>query len=225
MALTIDLDVAIATDRESFTLTDSTVYGTGGNPARAGVAVYVTAYKTDVASAETELDVTGDDADPTTDSSWEIAYLKDGSYKINFSIIPDFDSGATYAQYDAVYSGGVVYRSLQASNTTDTLSDTDWWEVVDSPADLAENKDTDEESANITSQVYLRVLSADGQYTFATDLSNQSMYIDTDEEDQTLKNYNKFIMWLDAMAVADSRSEVIDGETIARKIESLYITY
>jgi hypothetical protein len=222
MALSVELSIAIATDRESFDLSDDTVYG-GANPARADNAVYVTAYKMDTSSEETELSVTGDDADPVTDSSWEIAYTLDGWYKIHFAIIPDFNSASTYAIYDAVYSGGVVYRSLQNSNTTDTLTDESWWEVIDSPADLAANKDTASESLNITSQVYHRILSAHSQYTFATDLSNQAMYIDTDEEDRTLTDYNKFAMWLDAMAIADSRSETIDGETIARKVSSLFI--
>lgn len=219
MALSIDLDIAIATDREDFDLTDSTTYG-GANAARADVAVFVSAYKTDIASAETELDI--EDYDETTASSWTIEYQKDGAYKICFAIIPDFDSGATYAQYDAIYSGGVVYRSLQDSNTTDTLTDEDWWEVVSDPATLANNKDTAEESANITSTIYLRVLSADGEYYYANELSKVSVNSDA-EEGPTLQKFESWALMLDQIAIADSRQSVLDGERIARVMESRFI--
>jgi hypothetical protein len=222
MALSITLSTAISTDREDWDLTDETIYGVGGNPARSAVAVFVTAYKTDIDSAETELTVESDDDDPETDSVWTIEYTEDGAYKIPFVIIPDFNSATTYAQYDAVYSGGVVYRSLQASNTTDTLTDEDWWEVISDPSDLANNKDTATESANITSQVYLRVFSAHGEYYYSNELSKVSINSDADEG-SVLQSYNAWAMMIDQIAIADSRSEVLDGERIARTMESRFI--
>ena len=221
MALDITLSVAIASDRESFVITDSTVYGTGGNPARAAVAVYVSSYKmnADNTVADT-LTVTGDDDDPETDSSWSVNYTVDGWYKTYFVAIPDY-AVSTYAIYDAVYSAGVVYRSKQNGNSETDLSNTTWWEVIADPSTLANNKDTSSESLNINSLVYQRILSADSQYQFANDVADQCGC--DCEELVTLQKYLLFRMLLDNLAIADSRSEVIDGETTAIRIESNFI--
>lgn len=225
MSLTIDLTLAIATTRTTATITDDTVYGTGGNPARSAVGVFMTGYKVDIEGEETALTVTSDDSDPETDSVWTITLTDDGRYKFPFVIIPDFDSSATYAQYDAVFqpSTNKVYRSKSAGNTSDTLTDTVFWEEIADPSDLANNKDTSTESENITSQVYVRVLSPNGQYDFATKLSDVSPYMDNDDLEFSLGDYNLYAQWLDAVAVADSRSELEDGETICRRIQAKFI--
>lgn len=227
MALTITLSTSIATDRESWVLTDDTVYGTGGNPARSAVGVFVASYKMNYDNTvATTLDVTSDDDDEETDASWTIDYTVDGWYKTYFVIIPDFDNTDTYEIYDAVFnpSDNKVYRSKQNNNTEDTLTNTTWWEEITGAniAGLANNKDTATESANITSTIYQRVFRADSQYEFANQLSDQSKFVDDDELD-TLEDYILFAQWLDAAEVADSRSEVLDGEQICRRIQTKFI--
>lgn len=223
MALTIELELAIANTRTSATLTDSTTYGTGGNPARADVAVYVSAYKVATTGVGTALTVVGDDADPVTDSSWTITLSdQDGWNKVYFAIIPDFDNTDTYEIYDAVYSSGTVYRSLQNNNTENDLGNTTWWEPITDPSALANNKDMVNESLNITSVVYQRVLSPNSQYTFANQLSAQCDCSDC-ESLESLQNYIIFRMWLDEVAVCDSRSEVLKGELGCRRIQSKFI--
>src|SRR5688572_27124429 len=108
--MTIELSAAIATTRTSWTLTDDSTYS---SPARNACAVFVQSYKMDGDNNATELDVTGDDADPETDSSWAIEYTDDGWYKTYFVVIPDFNSASTYSIYDAVFnaSDDKVYRS------------------------------------------------------------------------------------------------------------------
>jgi hypothetical protein len=223
MALTISLSAAIANTRTSWTLTDGTVYGTGGNPARSAVAVFVSSFKMSYENEETALSVVGNDEDPETDSSWTIGYEQDGWFKTDFVIIPDYAAG-TYAQYAAVFDPGTgnVYRSKAAGNTESDLTNTVWWELITEPALLAENKDTASESLNIDSIVYQRVFSANGQYTFGNLLSEQCMCSDCDEN-ESLRTYNIFAQWLDGVAIADSRSEVLDGELICRRIQSKFI--
>lgn len=228
MALTIDLELAISSTRTSATITDKTVYGTGGNPARSAVGVFLSAYKVDVEGVETALTATGDDSDPETDDVWTITLSKqDGYYKFPFVIIPDFDSTATYSIYQAVFqpSTNKVYRSKQNSNTSDTLTDTVWWEEItgSSIPGLANNKGTATESTNITSILYLRVLSPNSQYEFGNQLSSQGLYVDSDDLEFSLNDYNLFAQWLDGVAIADSRSEVLDGELICRRIQSKFI--
>jgi hypothetical protein len=223
MALSIDLSASIASTRESFTITDGTTYG-GANAARADVGVFLTAYKVNSEGESTALDVTPDDDDPELTESWSIEYDVDGYYKIPFAIIPDFNSSSTYSEYDAVYdsASGNVYRSLSDSNTEDDLSNTTYWELISDPSSLAANKDTSTESTNITSQVYQRVFSANGQYHYANMLSAQGIRADS-ESLETLQGYNHWAMLLDQIAIADSRQEVEDGELIARYVESRFI--
>lgn len=225
MPLTIELSLAIASTRTTAVLSDNTVYGTGGNPARSAVAVFAKAYKVSFSNEASPLVTVGNDADPETDSSWTITLSSmDGYNKVNFAIIPDFDNSLTYDIYDAVFNpaDNKVFRSLQDSNTEDDLTNTTWWEEIASPADLAANKDTIIESLNITSVVYLRVLSPNSQFTFANNLSAMCACTDCDQ-DQSLHNYNIFAMWLDGVAIADSRSEVLDGELLCRRIQSKFI--
>lgn len=220
MAITVSLPCSISTDRETFTVTDSSTFA---SPVRADCQVYLSAAKLDVNNVATSLTVTSDDTDPNTDSSWVVEYTIDGTYRMYYVVIEEeYDAGDTYAQYAAVYSGAVVYRSKQAGNIGHAVSDTDWWEVISSPASLAANKDTATESENITSLVYLRVFAADSQYTFANTLADQCGCSDCGE-DSTLQEYNVFAMWIDGLAIADSRSEIVEGETIARRISSKFI--
>jgi hypothetical protein len=224
MALTIELEAAIATTRTSGTITDETVYGTGGNPARSAVGVFLSAYKVDYENSATALTVTGDDGDPDTDSAWTFEYTIDGFYRFYFAIIPDYDVGTTYSQYQAVFdsSTGNVYRSVVNGNVGQSLSNTSYWESVADASLLAANKGTSTESTNITSTIYLRVFSANSQYTYGNQLSEQCLCSDCDE-DEALRSYNIFAKMLDEVAVADSRSEVLDGELICRRIQSTYI--
>jgi hypothetical protein len=113
MALSISLSVSIATTRTTGVLTDATTYGTGGNPARSAVGVFVTGYRVDAEGNLSEITVEG--SDPETDVTWTFEIPEDGSLKFLVSIIPDFDSDETYDQYEAVFrsSDNKVFRSKQ----------------------------------------------------------------------------------------------------------------
>lgn len=225
MPLTIELSTAIASNRESWRLDDDTTYG-GSNPARADCLVFVKSFKMNYDNEETELTVTGNNSDPATDTSWTITYTVDGWYKTYFVIIDEeYDAEDTYEQYDAVHDGeGNVYRSKVGSNTGNALSDTDYWEPIDSDsvADLANNKDTATESANIVSTIYQSVFAADGQYEYGTFLSNQNPREQNDNPD-VMRDYNIWAKMLDEIAIAHSRSEVLEGELIARRMQSQFI--
>ena len=220
MELSPDFSVSLDTNRLGGTITDSTTYG-GANPARADLLVFLSGFKLDASQDETALTVTGNDEDPATDTSWTFNITADGAFKFCWVAIPEYAGGTTYARYDAVYSGAVVYRSKSSGNVGQSVSDTTYWEVISDPADLANNKGSATESLNITSTIYLRTLTPNGQYYFANYLSDEA---DPDTLDDSLQKYNIWRWLLDAAAVADSRSEVEEGERICRIIESRYIT-
>jgi len=220
MSLTIDLSVSIASTRDSFTITDNTVYGTGDNPARNALKLYLSAYKMSYGNEATPLSV--ESYTPASVTDWGIEYTIDGWYKVYFAAFEQYNAGTTYNQYDAVYNGSVVYRSKVGSNLGQDTADITYWEVISDPASLANNKGESNESANINSLVYNRVFAANGQYTYGNLISDGSTCTDCDEA-VLLAQYDLFDMWLSAMAVADAREEVLEGEEIARKIQSRYI--
>lgn len=220
MSLSVSLSIAISTDRESMVITDNTVYGTGGNPARNVLKLYFQGFKVDIDNVGTDLTI--DSYDPATVTEWTSNYSIDGFYKFYYAAIPAYSALTTYAQYDAVYNGSTVYRSLVGSNTGHDTSNTSYWEVISSPATLANNKGESNESLNINTLVYLRVLSADSQYAYGNMISDGSVCTDCDQR-ELLLNYDLFSMWIAGMAIADAREEVLDGETIARKVQSRFI--
>lgn len=218
MSLSIDLSVAIASTRDSFVLTDDTVFT---SPARSAYYIYVDAFKMAYDSSVTST-LAVDNTAPNTVTSWTIDYTIDGWYKMYYAAFQAWSVGTTYALYDAVFRTGNVYRSLQAGNVGHDPSDAAWWEVITDPAGLANNKGETNESVNIDSTVYNRVFSADGQFAYDTFISDASTCTDCDEA-ALLQKYNLFALWLDSIAIADAREEVLDGELIARRIQSTFI--
>jgi hypothetical protein len=224
MPLDITFSIAIDTERENITQTDETVFGTGGNPARADVRVFVDAFKMNYENEETDLTVTPDDDDPQTDAAWVYPYSTDGWYKIYYVAIPLYSGATSYSIYDAVAdsSTDIVYRSLSNGNIGNALSDTAFWEVITDEAGLANNKGTASESLNINSLVYQRVFSYNSQYTYSNLIREQCACTDCDES-TLMQNYAIFSLWLNGAIVADQRTEVLDGELLARRIQSRFI--
>jgi hypothetical protein len=226
MAYTISLSISVAATRLTATLNDLTTYGTGGNPARSTVRVFTDGdsmvYDNTVNEA---LTLTGDTADPETDSSWVFDFVRDGWNRFYFVIIKDaYAGGTTYDIYDAVYDGSNnVYRSKVGSNVGNALSDTAYWEAISDPASLAANKGESNESTNIESTIYQRILIPNGQYGYGNYISSVSGCTDCDQA-VVLTTANLLNFQIQAALVADERSELPEGEIIARRLEALLET-
>lgn len=224
MALDITFTVTIDSDRETVTIVDTTTFG-GANPARSTLGVFLSAAKVAYDGTETDLTVTSDDSDPETDSEWSFPYTEgDGYYKIRYVAIPDFNTASTYAIYAAVFqpSTDKVYRSRANSNTEDTLTNTTWFEEITDPTSLADNKDEDNESTNIDSLVYERVLTANSQYEYGNLIAENCACTDCDDS-EIINDYDLFSLWLNGAIKADERTEVLSGELLCRKIQSRFI--
>lgn len=225
MAYDILNSIDVTDDRETGTLQDDTVYGTGGNPARSAVRVFATGYKmaSDNTVAET-LTMTSNTGSATTVSAWDFPYSTDGWYKFPFVIIKEaYDVGDTYAIYDAVYDGSnAVYRSKQNGNVGNALGNTTYWELISDPSSLAENEGEATESTNIESVVYQRVLTVDSQYGYGTFLAEDGSACCGDCEDpSTVQTYKKLSLLVNAAINADIRLLFVEGEQICRKLQSL----
>lgn len=224
MALTPAFTVSIDSDRSDITVTDATVYG-APNLVRADTSVYFSAAKVAYSGEETDVTTTGDDSDPQTDSSWTFSYDEgDGYWKMRWVVIPEYDVADTYAQYDAVASGGVVYRSKVGSNTGQSVADTDYFEVINSPTSLADNKGGATESGNIESYVYERIFTANAQYGYGNCVSQNSMHTESDDE-SVIRDYDLFSILLNGAVTCDERTETLSGELICQKISSYFSKY
>ena len=222
MANTLTFSItSFAADRLTGTLTDGTTYS---SPARNTLSVYVKGekmkYDSTVAST---LTLTSDTSDPETDASWTFTIPEDGWFRFQVVAIPDYAGGTTYAIYDAVASGGVVYRSKQNSNTGNAVGDTAWWEVISDPAALAANEGEANESANIDSTIYEPIVPVNSQYIFANQIAEASEQYLTSLElpDETLDTYSLLGVLVDGLAVYSDRSQVSQGERVARRLDAI----
>jgi hypothetical protein len=227
MALDISLEItSITADRESGILTDNTVYGTGGNPARADVGVFVVGQKMKFDSTiDSTLTVTGNHSDPETDSTWTFNIPKDGWFRFLFVAPEDYAGGTTYALYDAVFDPTTnnVYRSLQSGNVGNSLGNTSFWELIADPAQLALNSGEANESTNLASQVYQVGLFPNSEYAYASQIAIASQEGGDAEREQNVTLYELLAVFVDGGYIRDDRSEFSQLEKLARRIESVAV--
>lgn len=224
MALDISLSIdTITADRLTATLVDGTTYG-GANPARSAVGAYVIVQKMDAASTvEDTITATGDDADPQTDSSWEFSLENgDGWYRVLFIAPEDYAGGTTYALYDVAQdpATSIVYRSKQAGNVGNALSNGTYWEVA--TALVALNEGTATESANLNSTVFSFILTPNAEYNYGNVISEASEECcSVDCTLEALFTYIRMAAIIDGQYVNSDRAEYPQGETKARRFESI----
>jgi hypothetical protein len=223
MALDISLSIdTISSDRLTATLLDGTTYG-GANPARTAVGCYVIVQKMNSDSTvESTITATGNDADPQTDVSWEFNIPNDGWYRVLFIAPEDYSAGTTYALYDVAQdpATSIVYRSKQAGNIGNALSNTTYWEVV--TALIALNEGEANESANLASTVFEFILTPNAEYNYANQISEASE--EACSVNCSLENlflYVRLGAILDGMVIDSDRGNYPEGERKARKFESL----
>jgi hypothetical protein len=219
MALTLSLSYSSETpDGDGnyiSVLTDTTTYATGGNPARADGALYLTLEKINYdSSVDYEIDITS--YTPASVTDFTFTTTKDGWIQGKYCFIPDFNIATAYVQYDAVYEGGVVYRATQSS-TGQTPPNSSYWEIISSPTSLVDNDGSATESGNIAVLVYNLIV-----YPFA-----KKLYGDL-AEDYAIKccgswkdveEFNAFKQMggiTTALQGCNTRSRWASGEKIAR---------
>lgn len=229
MSYTISLSIAITTDRATATITDSTVFG-GSNPNRSAVRVFLSGNKQTVDNTvDYALTLTPNNTDPAVVSSWSWPY-QDTDGWINFFYViikAAYAGGTSYNIYDAVYDSGtnLVYRSKANSNVGHSLSDTTWWELITDPSTLAANKGETNESLNIESTIYQRVLSYSAQYNYGNFISDASSECCGDcAESEAVTEYKLLSLLVNGLITADERTELPQGETIARRLSGIFGT-
>jgi hypothetical protein len=224
MANTLSFTVdSIASDRLTGILLDGTTYG---SPARSATALYAKGQKMNADSTvDSTLTLTGDAANPETDTQFTFTIPKDGWFRFLIASIPDYDVGVTYSIYDAVFTSGTatVYRSKAGSNTGQTLTDTAWWEEITDPTTLASNEGEATESANIDSTIYEPLITANSEYAFANriSLASEEYLASQNIPDDDLDTYGLLAIFVDGGIIRGDRSEMSQGERIIRRMDSV----
>jgi hypothetical protein len=227
MANTLSLTVdSITADRTQGVLLDGTTYS---SPVRTGVGVFVKGQRMlSAVSVESTLTLVGNNTDPETDTQWTFNIPKDGWFRFLMVSVPDFNAATTYAIYEAVFqpSTDKVYRSKQNGNTTDTLTDTTWWEEMTDPATLASNEGEANESTNIDSLIYEPGIMPNSEYGFANEIADAAeKYLTANHiPDNDLDQYTLLGVLVDGAYVKFDRSEMNMGERITRRLESILET-
>jgi len=207
-------------DGDSFQglLTDSTVYTT---PTRAQGAVYLTGQK--MKSDNTEdypLSITTYNPETVTTFTFDIT--KDGYNKFKFVYIQDYNPATSYAQYDVVYydSDNLVYRAIEPT-LGNVPTDENFWEPIAIPTSLVDNVGTPSASANLSYQVYERIIYPFSKQGFGTLCSKAALDCCSDcERGEDVLAYEQLGVYVDGMNIADQRGQYLQGEKIARDAQT-----
>jgi hypothetical protein len=106
---------AVQETADSYHISDTTVYGTGGNPNRNERANTLFVTKTDVDGNRTLQTVTPDSADPLVVAGWEVATEIDGWNEKLLASVTKHTVGQSYAAADIIlYHSGVFYKTKSA---------------------------------------------------------------------------------------------------------------
>lgn len=111
--------LTFSADSETGTITDSTVYGTGGNPARNTLAVFLELWKMDKDSNETSITI--DNTDPENVTSWDFDSSTDGWYRARVWIIPEFNILTAYTIGQVIYYPSTSTVYIVTANGTGNL--------------------------------------------------------------------------------------------------------
>lgn len=224
MALDITVSYSSETpvgDEYQGVITDDTVYGTGGNPARADGVLYMTGEKLNYdSSVDYEIDI--ETYDPEIVTTFTFTIVKDGWNQYTIVFIPEYDNGATYALYDAVYESGVVYRATQAGFSGQTPPNSSYWEIISEPTSLAANDGTATESANIAFEIFNIIIYPFAKKLFGDSAENYAIQCcGTFKDVEEFTAYKELGAIVKALQASNTRSRYASGERISRYAASL----
>ena len=215
-AISLGIDITL---QDVGTLNDLTSYT---SPVRGDVGVFISAFKTNSSSVQTEIDVDPSDTDPAIDNSWQFDVTSDGWYQFYYVAIPNYSGGTTYSQYDAAYDPAtkLAYRSIGGANTGNPLTDPTFWEALTDPAELAGNIDLANESLNIDAAVYERILTpkvdrlyGDKAVIVARECCNNC------ETEEHVDDFEFVFALREGALISEERFEYAEGEKIVRRLD------
>jgi hypothetical protein len=224
MALTLDLTYSsesVSGDVYEGVFTDATAnYSSGGNPARADGALYITGEKINYDSSIAG-DVTFTDYDESADTTFTFQIDSDGWFQFKYIFIPEYAGGTAYVEFDAVYYSGAVYRAID-STTGNLPTDTDFWEPISSPTDLVDNDGEANESANCAVLLENIIIFPFAKTKFGDKAEVYALNTDGSFKDaEQFTAYKELGAIVTALQGCNTRSRWASGERIARYASTL----
>lgn len=227
MALTISLsytsEIKDGTAYEGV-LTDSTTYGTGGNPARAAGAFYVYGRKLKKDGTQDSV-ITFESYDPELATTFTFTIPKDGWHQFYGVFIRDYDNAKTYARYETAYndSDNIVYRAIFPSSFSGIAPpNATYWEAISTPALLVDNVGTATASPNLEYQIYNRVIYPNAKAFYGTKSAAAALECCGDcERSEDVLLYEQAAVNVDALNNFDVRGQNANGEELARSSDEL----
>lgn len=218
MANTTSLSIDISITDEGV-LNDNTEYL---SPLRTSVGVFVSAYKVNSLSVQTDIPITGNTDDPATDSTWSFDIDTDGWYQFYFVSIPNYSIVVSYQRYDCVFAPatGIVYQSLVDSNVGNAVTDTNFWVVVPDPSLLVEDVETATASNNVEASLYQRVLMPKVDRLYG----NKAVKIAREccgdcEVPEHVDEFEIVFSLREGALISETRFEYADGEKMIRRLD------
>lgn len=122
---------AVQETADSFHLTDLSLWGEGGNPARNLRALTLFVTKTDKNGDRTLLTVTKNTSDPMTVSAWDVAISLDGLVEKILFVVQLYGSGVNYVTDDIFfYDSNNKYYKAKQNSVGQTPTDTTYFEEI-----------------------------------------------------------------------------------------------
>lgn len=222
MANTLSGSTSIAQDNTTVTYSDTTTYT---SPLRSAVGVFISVYKQSSDGSESLITSTLDNVDPEITSSVVFDISQDGWYKIYQISVPDYNSGTSYSKYAAVFDAATdsVYISQSNGNIGQSLANPTYWVIQTNPSIIAKNKGLYNESTNIDSLVYNKVINVKTKEKRDIFSVTAALECCTDcNRDKQVGKFELLDIFTVALEAADTYSEYLDGEKIARRAEALF---
>lgn len=208
---------------DSFHLTDLSLWGEGGNPARNLRALTLFVTKTDKDGARTLLTVTKNTSDPMTVSAWDVAISLDGLVEKILFVVQLYGSGVNYVTDDIFfYDSNNKYYKAKQDSVGQTPTDTTYFQEV------AEEDLYDEVLNDSTT------MEVDITYDLITGRTDLEVVEARQEDSDTFQNgkytleYTKAdYLWaiLNSAESARTNNRPLEAEEIIRGIENYLLTY
>lgn len=215
---------AVQETADSFHLTDLSLWGEGGNPARNLRALVLFVTKTDKDGGRTLLTVTPNTSDPLTVSAWDVAISLDGLVEKILFAVQLYGSGVNYVTDDVFYytSNSKFYKAIQAS-VGQTPTNTVYFEEV--PVASLYTNEISNDCTTMEVDISYDLITGNTDLVIVEEFEK-----DTDQflNGQYNLEYNK-ADFLDAMLngaeAAMTNNRPLEAEEIVRGMENYMLTY
>lgn len=216
MANTISLSVDLSLT-EAAVLNDLTTFT---SPLRNTVGVFVTAYKVNAKSQQTEIVITSNSGSPATATKWNFNIGTDGWYQFYYISVPNYDAGVSYAQYDVAHASGNVYRSLVGSNGGNAVSNPLYWELLPNPTLIVENVGLPTATLNADIALYQRVLIPKVTRLYGDRAVQIARECCSDcEIPEHVDQFEIVFSLREGALISEQRLEYADGERMTRRLD------